>query len=66
MQHAEAGCWLVQHWSLPEYFRVIAGRHDDPPDGTELDLLTIVHFGCRLADTLGFEVSTPLQVLTLD
>lgn len=66
MEHAEAGRWLVERWGLPDYFRVIAGRHHDPPDGAELDLLTIVHLACRLADHLGFDVSRPLIPQTVD
>lgn len=60
MEHAEAGRWLIEYWRLPEYFRVIAGRHHDSPDGAGLDLLTIIHVACRLADSLQFDVTRPL------
>jgi len=29
---------------------VIAGRHHDPPDGSALDLRTLVHLACRMAE----------------
>lgn len=54
MTHAEAGRLLTEMWGLPEEFRVINGRHHDPSDGSELDLLRIVHVACQLADSLGF------------
>ena len=54
MNHAEAGRLLAQTWGLPEEFRIVNGRHHDSCDGSEVDLLRIVHFGCRLACSLGF------------
>src|SRR5580698_2883275 len=39
---------------------LIAGRHHDPCEGVELDLLRIVHVACRLADVLGYDVVRPL------
>jgi HD-like signal output (HDOD) protein len=59
MSHAEAGRLLTESWGLPEEFRVVNGRHHDSCDGTEIDLLWIVHVACRLADTLGFAVVSP-------
>jgi len=59
MDHAEAGRLLAEAWDLPEVFRVIAGRHHDPCEGVELDLLRIVHVGCRLADVLGYGIVPP-------
>jgi hypothetical protein len=35
---------------------VIAGRHHDPSEGSELDLLRIVHVACRLAEILGYDI----------
>jgi putative nucleotidyltransferase with HDIG domain len=60
MHHAEAGRLLAERWSLPEEFRIIAGRHHDACEGEELDLLRIVHVACRLADVLGYDVTRPL------
>jgi HD-like signal output (HDOD) protein len=61
MDHCEAGGALAAHWNLPPDFQIIAARHHDPQNNSELDLLTLVHLGCRLADSLGFWVVKPLQ-----
>jgi HD-like signal output (HDOD) protein len=65
VDHCEAGRFLAERWRLPEVFHLVAGRHHDSPDGSQLDLLTIVHYACRAADALGFDVTRPLQRLTL-
>ena len=57
--HAEAGRLLGEAWELPEEYRIVAGRHHDPCEGTEVDLLRIVHVGCRLADSLGYGLMPP-------
>src|SRR5204863_396988 len=49
IHHAEAGRLLAERWKLPEEFLMIAGRHHDPCEGQELDLLRIIHVACRLA-----------------
>jgi putative nucleotidyltransferase with HDIG domain len=59
--HAEAGRLLAERWGLPSEMAVIAGRHHDPCDGAELDLLGIVHVACQLADVLGYYVVKPLS-----
>jgi len=59
-QHAEAGRMLAERWGLPADMALIAGRHHDPCEGMELDLLRIVHLACRLADVLGYDVVKPL------
>ena len=62
IDHAEAGRLLAETWKLPNEFRVIAGRHHDPCEGSELDLLRIIHVACHLADTLGFcVVPSPVE-----
>jgi putative nucleotidyltransferase with HDIG domain len=66
IDHAEAGRLLAEKWHLPENFCLIAGRHHDNPDTPEMSLLTIVHLACRLADNLGFEVTVPLQPVSMD
>jgi HD-like signal output (HDOD) protein len=58
--HAEAGRLLAETWGLPPDMALIAGRHHDPCEGMELDLLRIVHVACRLADVLGYDVVRPL------
>ena len=60
VHHAEAGRLLAERWGLPEELRIIAGRHHDPCEGAELNLLRIVHVACRLADALGYDVTRPL------
>ena len=58
--HAEVGRILAERWGLPAEMALIAGRHHDPCEGTELDLLRIVHVACALADALGYDVVKPL------
>jgi HD-like signal output (HDOD) protein len=59
LDHAEAGRLLAESWELPDQFRVVAGRHHDPCEGAEVDLLRIVHVACRLADALGYGMTLP-------
>jgi putative nucleotidyltransferase with HDIG domain len=66
MHHAEAGRVLAERWNLPEEFRIVAGRHHDPCEGEEIDLLRIVHVACRLADVLGYDITRPLVPQYLD
>lgn len=66
VDHCEVGRWLAERWGLPMAFRIIAGRHHDPPDGSPLDLRTLVHIACRFADYLGFDVTKPLKPIELD
>jgi len=66
LDHAEAGRMLAERWQLPADVCIVAGRHHDPSDGADLDLLRIVHVACRLADFLGFDVVKPLVPLELD
>ncbi len=66
IHHCAAGQWLAQHWNLPQELHVITGRHHDRPMGGEMDLLTLVYLGCRLADGLGFDVVALRQPLTLE
>jgi putative nucleotidyltransferase with HDIG domain len=61
--HAEAGRMLAEQWRLPGEMALIAGRHHDPCEGTELSLLRVVHIACRLADVLGYDVVKPLVAL---
>jgi HD-like signal output (HDOD) protein len=60
VSHTEAGRYLAERWELPEDLRMVAGRHHDPSEGAELDLLRIVHVACSMADCLGYDVSRPL------
>lgn len=62
VDHCEAGRLLAVQWNLPQDFQIIAARHHDPQDNSTIDLLTLVHLGCKLADSLGFWVVEPIQV----
>jgi HD-like signal output (HDOD) protein len=64
MDHCEAGRLLADTWNLPDDFKMVAARHHDRQENCEVDLLTLVHLGCRLADSLGFWVIKPLQPVT--
>ena len=66
MDHCEAGRQLVEQWKLPPEFCVVAGRHHDPPSGAPPDFLTLAHMACRLADTFGYAVVTPLKESSLE
>ena len=66
IHHAEAGRILAERWGLPDEFRIVAGRHHDVCEGRELDLLRIVHVGCRLADALGYDFTRPLIPLDVE
>ncbi|MGD1096621.1 MAG: HDOD domain-containing protein [Bryobacteraceae bacterium] len=60
MHQAEAGRMLAEPWRLPEEFAIVTGRHHDPCEGNEVDLLRIVHVACGLADALGYDFVRPL------
>lgn len=66
VHHAEAGLLLAQRWGLPLEYHVIAGRHHDPCEGFEVDLLKIVHVACRSAQVLGYDLIRPLLPLNVD
>jgi len=66
VDHAEAGRALAEQWGLPLELRVIAGRHHDPSEGSELDLLRIVHVACRLAEILGYDIVHALAPQDVD
>lgn len=60
--HCEVGRLLVEQWKLPPEFRLITGRHHDPPSGLpQVDELRIAYLGCQMADSLGYWVSKPLE-----
>jgi HD-like signal output (HDOD) protein len=66
MDHCEAGRQLAELWHLPKEFHVIAGRHHDAPTSSEVDLLFLVHLGCRFADTLGYAVVKSERTWTVE
>ncbi|HTQ53070.1 MAG TPA: HDOD domain-containing protein [Bryobacteraceae bacterium] len=66
IDHCAAGRMLAEHWNLPPDFQMVAARHHDPQGNAQVDLLTLVHLGCRLADSLGFWVVEPIQPCSPD
>jgi HD-like signal output (HDOD) protein len=64
IDHCEAGRWLMKEWHLPvEYHEIAARHHAELPE--KFALLALVSLACRLADTLGFEATTPSRQWTL-
>jgi HD superfamily phosphohydrolase YqeK len=66
VDHAEAGRLLAERWRLPEEFLIVAGRHHDPCEGSEVTLLKIVHVACKLADFFRYDVTRPLKPMHFD
>lgn len=66
VHHAEAGLLLAQRWGLPPEYHIIAGRHHDRCEGSEVDLLRIVHVACRMAQVLGYDLTRPLLPVQMD
>ena len=66
IDHAEAGRMMAERWGLPSDFQLVAGRHHDPCEGGETDLLRIVHVACRMADCLGYGMISSLTENDLD
>lgn len=60
VDHCEAGCCLVSAWKLPEKLVAVTSHHHDDMKGRmEFDLVSMVHYGCRFADVLGFYAARP-------
>lgn len=55
IDHCQAGGWLVRDWHFPAELETVAENHHDEWNG-KLDLLSVVHFSCMLADRTGFAV----------
>lgn len=56
IDHCEAGEILMTRWNIPTNLITVASHHHDLPRGNDPCVLTMVRYGCRLADVLGFEV----------
>jgi HD-like signal output (HDOD) protein len=52
--HCEAGNALSLTWNFPLEFVEVMSRHHAPQEEGRFDLLTVVHYGCRISDALGF------------
>ncbi len=57
IRHTRAGYLLVKGWRLPSAFAEIADRHHSTEPEIPNDVAALVHFGCSLADRLGFGVA---------
>jgi len=56
IDHCQAGEMLMSRWNIPRNLVAVAAQHHDLPRGNDPSVLTLVRYGCRLADALGFEV----------
>ena len=56
IDHCQTGEILTSKWNLPPNLIIAAAQHHDLPRGSDPGVLTLVRYGCRLADVLGFEV----------
>lgn len=54
LNHCQAGKNLVESWHLPHEFSAVVARHHEQCRWEEDNLLTLVHLGCSIADSLGF------------
>lgn len=63
--HCEAGRWLAEHWELPEEVRAAAAEHHNPLGTGEFNLQDLVRVAVLLTDNLGFDVTPPSQVQTM-
>lgn len=60
IDHCEAGRHLVSAWRLPQELATITSQHHgNPKDRKEFDLVSVVHYSCRIADILGFHAARP-------
>jgi putative nucleotidyltransferase with HDIG domain len=66
IDHCQAGAWLAKEWNFPPELQEVIGNHHGATPQGETDLCWLVNFVCRLADTLGFQVMTPLRPYTYD
>ncbi len=67
VDHCEAGRRLVAAWRLPQELQIITSQHHhDPRERSEFDVLSIVHYSCRIADTLGFHASRRANVTSYE
>ena len=56
LDHCQAGGWLAEQWGLPSDIAFAVEHHHDGIAAEPLTTPGIVALGCRLADTLGFNV----------
>ncbi|MEX2261981.1 MAG: HDOD domain-containing protein [Bryobacteraceae bacterium] len=66
LDHCEAGMWLAKDWNFPGVLCEVIGEHHRKPEdrgrSTEpTGYAVLVHFACRLADSLGYIAAPPRQ-----
>ena len=60
IDHCEAGRWLTAEWKFSDELQMVAGCHHDklPGEIERIDMVTLIHFSCELADSLGYGVAS--------
>lgn len=66
IDHCRAGEILMSRWNIPKNLVAVASHHHDLPRSNDPHVLTMVRYGCRLADVLGFEVVRSGQQATYE
>ncbi|MGH9660413.1 MAG: HDOD domain-containing protein [Bryobacteraceae bacterium] len=66
VDYAEAGEWLAEEWRFPAELKEIISHHGQAGPGGALKLGTLVHLGCRMADTMGFHTVKPIEPWSFD
>ncbi len=59
LDHCEAGAWLAESWDFPKELISVIADHHNPGHGSRSPLVELIHASCRLAESLGFDVTTP-------
>ena len=62
IDHCQAGEWLAKEWNFPDELLGAIGNHHNAPNTSVKDLSWLVRLSCRMSDSLGFQVITPIQV----
>ncbi|SPE42216.1 putative Metal dependent phosphohydrolase [Candidatus Sulfopaludibacter sp. SbA3] len=65
VDHCEAGAWLAAKWRLPDEVQRVAATHHNRPDAPGFDLEKMGQVGVLLTGVLGFDVTPPQRVYTL-
>jgi len=66
VDHCEAGAWLINRMPLPEELGEVVAHHHNAPLAGPFRMVHLVRIADRLADSLGFEVLTPVEPLVYD
>lgn len=66
IDHCSAGQRIAHAWKFSPSIAEVALRHHEPPTGSNFNLLELVKVAVLMADSLGYEVVPPKQVMTLE